>query len=79
VQKIPQSEASAKGGQEVLISYSPKDLEVLRSARAQLYLARRQYEQYQQLGLIAIDERLALAMLYFIDHADGIMRTCLDE
>ena len=61
-----------KGGREVQ-ELSPKDLDDLRHARALLFSARRQAEQYQQYGLVAIDRPLLEAMTHFIDLADWIM------
>jgi len=63
---------SDKGGREVLIVLSPKDLNDLRIARGQLWSARRHYEAYQ-LFLVAIDEHLASGLSHFIHLADRIL------
>jgi len=66
---------SAKGGKEVLIAFSPEDINDLRMSHASLVLACRQYEEYHQLGMVVMTE----AWFRGLNHLSRQVKELLDE
>lgn len=65
-----------KGGKEVrkvTLLFDREDLNVLRSVRGRMWSARRQYTEYGQFVLIAMDDAVAADLVDMIELIDRIL------